>query len=320
MSLDYVLITAAHNEEKFIATTIRSVIAQTVRPRKWVIVSDASSDGTDHIVRGYAARHPFIELHRIREDHPRNFGAQVEAINFGYEQLRAMPFSFVGNVDADVALPPAYYETLLRRFADRPALGLAGGFIYEDHGRGFQSRRTNSPHSVAHATQVFRRECFDAIGGYLRLEYGGPDWVAEIMARQRGWMVEAFADLVVQHYRPAGSAGGVVRGWYRQGRMDHSLGTLPLFELVKCLRRIPERPFVLGTAARIMAFLYSYLIGAPRLVPPDVVHELREEQRRRLRGMIGLRPHPPASPIAHPAASPAASSSPALQRNVGLSD
>ncbi len=84
----YVLVTAAYNEEKLIEQTVRSMMAQTVRPAKWIIVSDGSTDRTDDIVNSYAAENDFIQLYRITEDHPRNFAAQVYAINRGLSQLR----------------------------------------------------------------------------------------------------------------------------------------------------------------------------------------------------------------------------------------
>ena len=97
-----------------------------------------------------------------------------------------------------------------------PSWDLAGGFIHEDSGQGFRSRSTNHTQSVAHAIQLFRRQCFEEIGGYIALPYGGPDWVAELMARRLEWRVEAFPDLPVEHYRPSASAGGFIRGCYRQ--------------------------------------------------------------------------------------------------------
>ena len=60
----YVLITPARNEAQFIELTIKSVMAQTVLPLKWIIVSDGSTDGTDDIVRKYVADHPWVELVR----------------------------------------------------------------------------------------------------------------------------------------------------------------------------------------------------------------------------------------------------------------
>ena len=60
-TLSYVLITPARNEAAFIEQTIQSVVAQTVRPMKWVIVSDGSTDGTDEIVRRYATSRIFAK-------------------------------------------------------------------------------------------------------------------------------------------------------------------------------------------------------------------------------------------------------------------
>jgi glycosyltransferase involved in cell wall biosynthesis len=54
MLLRYVLVTPARKEAQFIELTIKSMVAQIVRPLKWVIVSDGSTDGTDDIVRSPA--------------------------------------------------------------------------------------------------------------------------------------------------------------------------------------------------------------------------------------------------------------------------
>src|SRR5690348_7327341 len=124
MTPAYVLITAAYNEEQFLPLTIDSVVSQTVLPQRWVIVSDASTDRTDQIVQEHAARHNFIRLLRITEPHPRNFAAQVHAINLGCASLDDCDYGFIGNIDADVSFGPDYFATLLRRFEANPKLGL----------------------------------------------------------------------------------------------------------------------------------------------------------------------------------------------------
>src|SRR4030088_1223153 len=90
----YVLVTAAYNEEAFIERVITSVTSQTLLPGKWVIVSDCSTDRTEAIVSSYAARYPFIELLRITQTHPRNFAAQVAAINTGVAGLAGCEYEF----------------------------------------------------------------------------------------------------------------------------------------------------------------------------------------------------------------------------------
>jgi poly-beta-1,6-N-acetyl-D-glucosamine synthase len=280
----YVLVTAAYNEEKYIEQTLRSIVAQTLHPAKWIVVSDGSTDKTDEIVKSYAAEHDFIQLCRISEDHPRNFAAQVYAINRGLSQLEGTEYSFVGNLDADITLEPDYFSRLLEKFRLNPNLGLGGGSIYErSPDGGFFPRTVSTVTSVAHACQLFRRECFDAIGGaYRALRYGGPDTYAETSVRMKHWQVSSFSDLKVFHHRPTNSAEGVLRGWFRQGKMDYSLGALPAFEFFKLLRRVRVPPYVLGSLARCAGFLHSYAHREERLVPQDFIAFLRQEQKERV--------------------------------------
>jgi glycosyltransferase involved in cell wall biosynthesis len=289
-SESYVLVTAAYNEERFIEQTIRSVVAQTVLPARWIIVSDGSTDRTDDIVQSYAAANPFLQLYRITEDHPRNFAAQVYAINAGLAQLKDAEYGLVGNLDADITLEPDYFQRLLEKFRRDPRLGLGGGTICERGADGeFRPRPIASFTAVAHACQLFRRECFEAIGGsYRPLRYGGPDTYAEISARMKRWGVASFADLKVFHHRPTNSAEGMLRGWYRQGKMDYSLGALPLFEFFKLFRRLWVKPYLTGALARCAGFLDCYWRREERAVPDDFVAYLRQEQKQRVLNLFRL--------------------------------
>src|SRR5213592_861494 len=96
----YVLITPARNEAQFIEQTIRSVIGQTFRPAKWVIVSDGSTDGTDDIVRKYAAEHEWIELVRMPERSERHFAGKVRAFNAGHAKVKDVKYDIIGSLDA----------------------------------------------------------------------------------------------------------------------------------------------------------------------------------------------------------------------------
>jgi glycosyltransferase involved in cell wall biosynthesis len=285
----YVLVTAAYNEEAFIETTIRSVVEQTHRPERWIIVSDGSTDRTVEIVQEFATRHAFIELVQITEDHARNFAAQVNAINAGVTKLQHLQYDFIGNLDADVSFDRDYFARLLLKFQDNSRLGLGGGFIYDKCSDGNFRRRTwNSVNSVAHAVQLFRRVCFEVTEAYLPLPYGGPDSHAETTARMKGWEVESFPDLVVFHHRPTGSAGGVLKGLLRQGKMDYSLGYLPLFEILKLAFRMSSKPYVVGAVTRLAGFVGSYWRGDKHAVTPEFMNFLRSEQKRKLRELLPM--------------------------------
>jgi glycosyltransferase involved in cell wall biosynthesis len=284
----YVLVTAAYNEGGFIENTIRSVISQEVAPVKWVIVSDGSTDQTDEIVKRYAVKCRFIQLYRITEDHPRNFAAQVNAINTGIAQLKGSEYEFIGNMDADVTMEPSYFRLLLEKFRHDPKLGLGGGMIYEQDADGkFKGRKTNSRTSVAHACQLFRKDCFTSVGGeYIPLPYGGPDTYAETTARMKGWHVESFDDLTMFHHRPTGSAGGLLKSCFRQGKMDYSLGALPLFEILKLASRVWVKPYLIGSLVRFAGFLHSYSHREKRAVPMEFMSYLRKEQKHRLTNLF----------------------------------
>jgi glycosyltransferase involved in cell wall biosynthesis len=277
----YVLVTAAYNEEAYIEKTIQSVIAQTVLPQEWAIVSDGSTDRTDEIVVSYATRYPFIKLVRVQEEHARNFAAQVNAINLGCKSLQALEYRFIANLDSDISFGPTYYQQLIEKFELDSNLGLAGGYILEESKGTFKSRPTNREHSVAHAGQMFRRECFEAIGGYRALPYGGPDWQAQVAIRMHGWGVKAFPELPLFHHRPTGTADRLVRHTFRQGLMDYSLGSYPPFEIMKLILRIPSKPFGVGALARLAGFCWAYCSGKDRAVPEEFVVFLRNEEKER---------------------------------------
>ena len=56
MSHRYVLISPCRNEAEFMRHTLDSVLAQSVRPEKWVIVDDGSTDDTPNILAEFAAK------------------------------------------------------------------------------------------------------------------------------------------------------------------------------------------------------------------------------------------------------------------------
>jgi hypothetical protein len=197
---------------------------------------------------------------------------------------------FVSLSDGDVSFGPTYFRCLLEKFREDPMLGLAGGFIYEELNGKFIPVSGNRTWSVGGAVQTFRRECFQNIGGLLPIKYGCVDTYSEIAARMRGWHVQSFPELGVRHHKPT---GGALRYRYRQGFADYSIGYHPVFEIARLVRQIPSRPLSLGAVAQLCGFVVASMRREKRMVPPDVVSFLRNEQKARLLpfGRPTVRPH-----------------------------
>lgn len=220
----YVIITPAHNEAAVIENTIRSVITQTVRPLVWVVVNDDSLDDTGKIVERYALDYRFIRLVNLRRSGDRHFGHKVSAFNRGVSEIQGLNYQFIGNLDADISLGKDYFERVLHEFTRDSQLGITGGMVSSRIGDKFISQDV-ALDSVAGAVQLFRRECFEQIGGYLALPLGGIDAAAEITARMKGWRVRTFPEIsVLEHRRTGSSKAGPLGARVREGRRLYSLG------------------------------------------------------------------------------------------------
>src|SRR6266568_8983541 len=98
--LIYVIISPARNEAQFIELTLKSVVAQTVLPLKWVIVSDGSTDATDTIVAQYAADSPWIELVQLPDRKMRDFAGKAHAFHAGYARVKGLAYDVIASLDA----------------------------------------------------------------------------------------------------------------------------------------------------------------------------------------------------------------------------
>ncbi len=285
----YAVVTPARNEEDYIERTIQSVIHQTVLPERYVIVSDGSTDRTDEIVQHYADAYDFITFVRAGEaGKKKNFGSKVLAFNAGYARLADVDYDLVGNLDADVSFEPDYFERLLAKFKATPELGLSGGAVWPLY-NGQPVNRNASIESVSGAVQLFRRECFEEIGGYKPMDRGGIDAAAEIMARMKGWLVRHQPDLQVIANRPVLTGQNSKFGMlYNRGIVNHRLGYHPLFQLAASARLATKRPWLLCGLCLLAGYTMSMLRNSPRAMSREAVEFLQAEQLARL----GLRKSP----------------------------
>ena len=287
----YILLTAARNEEGYIENTLRSVIEQTVLPLAWIIVSNGSTDATEDIVTRYSEQHSFIQLLSLPDSEIPDFSQKVKALQYGYSynSIHGLDFDYIGILDADVSFEPAYFEKLFDVFEQDEDLGITGGIIYEQEKGQFVNRYGNSDDYVAGAIQLFKRSCFDEIGGYRPLPYAHEDTVATEMAIMAGYKVKPVHSLPVMHHRRSNSARvSMLRARFRHGIADYMIGYHPFFEAVKIVRRISERPYFFSALFRMCGFIWANIKQSQRPVSVDFIKHLRNRQMSRLQSGFGL--------------------------------
>jgi glycosyltransferase involved in cell wall biosynthesis len=285
VALKYVLITPARNEAAFIEQTIQAVVNQTVTPLKWVIVSDGSTDGTDEIVNRYAAKNDWIELVRLPERKERHFAGKVMAIDAGRTRVVDLDYDVIGNLDADITVDEEYFEFLLKKFEENPRLGVAGT-PFREGTRQYDYRFTSVEH-VSGACQLFRKQCFQDIGGYRAIKTGGIDTIAVITARMKGWETRSFLEKACMHHRAMGTATN--KGFspvFKTGMQDYTHGIDPVWQIFRSLYQMTRKPYVISGSLCLAGYLWAMVSRMERPVSAEFMRFRKIEHRRRLRGFF----------------------------------
>ncbi len=285
--MKYVLITPSRNEEKFIQKTLDSMVAQTLLPVRWVIVDDGSTDRTGTIAEDYARRYPWIEVVRRPRQLERSFAGKVHAFNAGFERVRLLEYDIIGNLDSDLSFEADYLEFLLRKFSEDPGLGVAGTPFLEN---GYDSAKDSfeGENHVAGGCQLFRRRCWEEVGGYVPNRAGGIDWVAVTTARMKGWKTRSFPEKRFHHYRALGTAQrGVLASLFSYGEKDYYLGNSPVWEMFRVTYRLVKPPLLFGGLAVLAGFGSAALRRTKRAVSPELMRFHRREQMKKLNAIFG---------------------------------
>ena len=294
-SPSYILMTAAHNEARFLSDTIACVLAQTVLPRAWIIVSDKSTDDTDRIAAEAAAAHDFIHFLRFENPllrSPSPMGdiswKKVSALRAGLVVLGNVDsWDYIGNLDADVTFAPDYFAALMARMEASPDLGIAGGFIYHSSD-GREWPYYINPEVVGGPIQFFRREAWQQIDGYV--PWGQVDAIAQMMVRMHGWRTRSFDDLRILHHKtPKEKSRNPLRGKFHTGKMERAMGYHPLYAAAKCLGHLGQTPVVLGSIVQFSGYAWAACKNIRTELPEDVVAFNRRQQLQSLRRRLTSR-------------------------------
>jgi biofilm PGA synthesis N-glycosyltransferase PgaC len=279
----YVLISPCRNEAVLMRQTLDSVVGQSLRPTKWVIVDDGSTDETPAILAEYASRHEWISIVTRADRGHRAVGpGVVDAFNSGYQTIDRGEYDFVCKLDLDLQLPPRYFEILMQRMNSDPRIATCSGKSYIRENGHLVHERHGDDTSLG-MTKFYRIDRFQEIGGFVReVMWDGIDCH---LCRMHGWIACSWDDpeLRFVHLRPMGSSQqSVYTGRMRHGYGQYFMGTGFLYLAASALLRVNQKPYVLGTLAIMWGWIKSAGLRKPRYENVDFRRFLRRYQMRAL--------------------------------------
>ncbi|MDO8846602.1 glycosyltransferase family A protein [Methylicorpusculum sp.] len=284
MTKNYVLISPCRNESEYMRETLDSVVAQSVKPAKWIIVDDGSTDATPQILSHYMQQYDWISVVTLPDRGHRAVGPGViNAFYAGYETIRPKDYDYVCKLDLDLRLPPRYFELLISKMEANPRIGTCSGKAYIEHANGQLTPENHGDETSLGMTKFYRVSCFKEIGGFVReVMWDGIDCHT---CRMLGWIACSWdePDLRFVHLRPMGSSQqNIYVGRMRHGYGQYFMGTGFLYMLASAFYRLKEKPVVLGSLAMMWGWLSSALAGKPRYENPEFRQFLVEYQKNAL--------------------------------------
>lgn len=276
----YVVISPVRDEADHLEGTFRSMVQQTVRPMQWIVVNDGSTDSTASIIERWASDHPWIiPIHRCDRGRREPGTGVVQAFYDGYKHGTASDWKFLVKLDGDLSFEPDYFERCFKEFDSDVRLGIGGGVVCHNV-NGYLAVEPNPQFHVRGANKIYKRECWDDIGGLIAAP--GWDTVDEVKANMLGWNTRSFGPLRVVHHRFTGAANGVWANAVKNGLGSYTAGYHPLFMVVKSVKRLLERPFLIVSIGLLYGYMLGYLRQAPQVQERSVIKYLRSQQIRRL--------------------------------------
>lgn len=272
----YILITPVRDEAQYIERTIRSVINQSFPPEKWYIVNDGSTDSTGTIIDRYVLENNWIvPIHIKNRGYRDSAGGEVSAFYHAYKMIPHRDWEFIIKLDGDLEFGCDYFKNCLVEFDVDPSLGIGGGTI-ENIIDGQAVPETTVFFHVRGATKIYRKACWDAIGGLQTIP--GWDTIDEMKANMLGWKTRTFEHIKLQHLKHTGATEGMWKNSVKNGKANYITGYHPLFMLIKCIKRIVNKPYFVDSIGLMYGFLNGYLKNIPRVDDEELIKYVRSQQ------------------------------------------
>ena len=195
------VIMPAHNEAEHLAECLESFVNQTLVPNELIIVDDNSTDNTFQIASIYGKKYDWIKvLQRKSKDEHIPGKKVVDTFYFGLQHTK--DYDLIGKFDADIVLPPNYFEAMLNHFQSNWKLGMCGGLLFVKKQGHWNYENIADKNHIRGPIKLYHKACLGKIGG-LRPGVGW-DTVDILLAKYHDFHTLVDGSLRVKHLRPTG--------------------------------------------------------------------------------------------------------------------
>ena len=264
--MKHIIITPVFNEEKYLRTYINSIIKQTNRPFKLIVVDDNSTDSSASIIKSYCDKYDWIRYVYHSSKNEKSQGAKViRAFNYGLSKISLEGIDVITKMDGDLELPSHYFSQINKAFKSLN-VGLAGGYILEKK-NGYWKKVPQASYHIRGALKSYRVECFNKIGGFMDIL--GWDGIDEMKSFFYGWESKII-DIGVKHYRPTSSDYDKPALYFKLGSANYKNGGNLFLAFIRSLVKSTRKPYILNGYCYLKGYLISYINRDKRNVNSDL--------------------------------------------------
>ncbi|MDW7679446.1 MAG: glycosyltransferase family A protein, partial [bacterium] len=210
----------------------------------------------------------------------RRIGGQA-VIHLGIQHINFEDYDFIIRMDGDVVFEPDFFERMFQKLDENPKLGIASGVCFVEVDGNFIEEKNPKFHTRG-PLKIYKSKCIHDIGGLIEEE--GWDTIDEVKANMLGWVTQNFDELRVIHLRRTQSASGALRGYLNQGHVAYYIGYHPMYMLLRAVRKMFNRPFIVGGVYLYAGYLQGFIKRAPRFEDKKITNYMREQQINKILG------------------------------------
>ena len=276
----FAIVTPVKDEINYFPKTIKSILSQEVKPQKWIIIDDGSTDGTTAIIKKAEKENDWIEGIYRESNKDRKPGGEF-VLGIGLEKLNLDDYEFIVRMDGDLKFKSNYFKVLFEKFDSNPNLGIASGVCFITR----NGKEIEEKHPRFHTRgplKTYRTQCYKDIGGLLNCL--GWDSIDELKANMLNWNTQSFPELKINHLKKTGDRAGIFKAGIYKGIAEYNSGSHPLFIIAKALYIILFLHYKFDSIGLLRGYFSSLIQRKPRQIDKNLVKFIRKQQINRLLG------------------------------------